>query len=209
MTAKNLAIVWAPNLVRSQHLELGGVAALQGIGVQAVIVEYLIGSCELVFCGRLPPLADRSYELVFCDRLPPLPDPATDGKRSRPRSLAVTSPSRLLSRAPAPAKPASPSKAEHNYIEVGECGDCPPGLDGCVVYLFSCLCLSVFCLLVCLFVCLFVCLSVCLFVCLFVSCDDVHSLARWWQQSWVMVFTVVLGLCRQNVTNHIDRGKWG
>ncbi|XP_043215545.1 rho GTPase-activating protein 33-like [Amphibalanus amphitrite] len=103
MTAKNLAIVWAPNLVRSQHLELGGVAALQGIGVQAVIVEYLIGSCELVFCGRLPPL----------------PDPATDGKRSRPRSLAVTSPSRLLSRAPAPAKPASPSKAEHNYIEVG------------------------------------------------------------------------------------------
>ena len=29
MTAKNLAIVWAPNLVRSQQLEMGGVAALQ------------------------------------------------------------------------------------------------------------------------------------------------------------------------------------
>ena len=29
MTPKNLAIVWAPNLVRSKELEVGGVAALQ------------------------------------------------------------------------------------------------------------------------------------------------------------------------------------
>ena len=34
MTAKNVAIVWAPNLLRSKSLELGGVAALQGVGVQ-------------------------------------------------------------------------------------------------------------------------------------------------------------------------------
>ena len=29
MTAKNLAIVWAPNLLRSHALEAGGVEALQ------------------------------------------------------------------------------------------------------------------------------------------------------------------------------------
>ena len=29
MTAKNVAIVWAPNLLRSKNLEVGGVAALQ------------------------------------------------------------------------------------------------------------------------------------------------------------------------------------
>ena len=30
MTAKNVAIVWAPNLLRSKSIEVGGVAALQG-----------------------------------------------------------------------------------------------------------------------------------------------------------------------------------
>ena len=30
MTAKNVAIVWAPNLLRSKSIESGGVAALQG-----------------------------------------------------------------------------------------------------------------------------------------------------------------------------------
>ena len=34
MTAKNVAIVWAPNLLRSKSIETGGVAALQGVGVQ-------------------------------------------------------------------------------------------------------------------------------------------------------------------------------
>lgn len=29
MTAKNIAIVWAPNLLRSKDLDMGGVAALQ------------------------------------------------------------------------------------------------------------------------------------------------------------------------------------
>lgn len=34
MTTRNVAIVWAPNLLRSEELEGGGVAALQGVGVQ-------------------------------------------------------------------------------------------------------------------------------------------------------------------------------
>lgn len=37
MTDRNLAIVWAPNLLRSPQLEAGGVAALRGVGVQAVV----------------------------------------------------------------------------------------------------------------------------------------------------------------------------
>ena len=49
MTAKNLAIVWAPNLLRSPALECGGVEALQGVAVQAVVTEYLIKYCHLVF----------------------------------------------------------------------------------------------------------------------------------------------------------------
>lgn len=34
MTTRNVAIVWAPNLLRCAELEVGGVAALQGVGVQ-------------------------------------------------------------------------------------------------------------------------------------------------------------------------------
>ncbi|XP_011499061.1 PREDICTED: GTPase-activating protein CdGAPr-like isoform X1 [Ceratosolen solmsi marchali] len=51
MTARNLAIVWAPNLLRSKELELAGVAALQGVGVQAVVTEFLIRYAELVFAA--------------------------------------------------------------------------------------------------------------------------------------------------------------
>ncbi len=39
MTAKNVAIVWAPNLLRSKSLESGGVAALQGVGVQVSVSQ--------------------------------------------------------------------------------------------------------------------------------------------------------------------------
>jgi len=49
MTARNIAIVWAPNLLRCKELEVGGVAALQGVGVQAVVTEFLISNVDLVF----------------------------------------------------------------------------------------------------------------------------------------------------------------
>lgn len=49
MTDRNLAIVWAPNLLRSPALEMGGVAALRGVGVQAVVTEYLITNCHAIF----------------------------------------------------------------------------------------------------------------------------------------------------------------
>lgn len=51
MTARNIAIVWAPNLLRCKELEYGGVAALQGVGVQAVVTEFLISNVDLVFCN--------------------------------------------------------------------------------------------------------------------------------------------------------------
>eukprot|EP00092_Neocalanus_flemingeri_P017709 GFUD01019162.1.p1 GENE.GFUD01019162.1~~GFUD01019162.1.p1 ORF type:complete len:937 (+),score=214.05 GFUD01019162.1:985-3795(+) len=54
MTARNLAIVWAPNLLRCQSLEAGGVEALQGVAVQAVVTEYLIKYCYLIFNENSP-----------------------------------------------------------------------------------------------------------------------------------------------------------
>lgn len=45
MTDRNLAIVWAPNLLRSPALESGGVAALRGVGVQAVVTGNYFTDC--------------------------------------------------------------------------------------------------------------------------------------------------------------------
>ncbi|XP_028523081.2 uncharacterized protein LOC107998917 isoform X7 [Apis cerana] len=70
MTPRNVAIVWAPNLLRCKELEVGGVAALQGVGVQAVVTEFLVCYAELIF---------------------------GDGPVGRPKSLAITTPARLLS----------------------------------------------------------------------------------------------------------------
>ena len=84
MTAKNVAIVWAPNLLRSKSIEIGGVAALQGVGVQAVVTEYLIRYCELIFSDKMP-----SYNHQNEVEEPP--------KQPRPKSLAISTPTKLLS----------------------------------------------------------------------------------------------------------------
>lgn len=54
MTARNVAIVWAPNLLRCRELEFGGVAALQGVGVQAVVTEFLVVYYAAIFDKKNP-----------------------------------------------------------------------------------------------------------------------------------------------------------
>lgn len=91
MTPRNVAIVWAPNLLRCKELEVGGVAALQGVGVQAVVTEFLVCYAELIF-SECP----------------------TAG---RPKSLAIASPpARLLSLEEARNRSL---RADTDYIEVG------------------------------------------------------------------------------------------
>ena len=80
MTAKNLAIVWAPNLLRCPALEVGGVEALQGVAVQAVVTEYLIKYCHLVFTS--PSQANT---------------PRSALKSHSPHTFPISSPIKLLS----------------------------------------------------------------------------------------------------------------
>lgn len=89
MTPRNVAIVWAPNLLRCKELEVGGVAALQGVGVQAVVTEFLICYAELIF---------------------------GEGPVGRPKSLAITTSARLLSLEEARNRNL---RCEADYIEVG------------------------------------------------------------------------------------------
>lgn len=105
MTPRNVAIVWAPNLLRCKELEVGGVAALQGVGVQAVVTEFLVCYTDLIFSDGLPPIT--------------LPLQEVTPKRSRPKSLAISTPTKLLSLEEARSRALSAGKTDQEYIEVG------------------------------------------------------------------------------------------
>ena len=115
MTAKNVAIVWAPNLLRCKSLEVGGVAALQGVGVQAVVTEYLIKYCELIFSENL-----TLPQSITVESITPQPAPHIT-PTSRPKSLAVSSPASasLLPLENVSVKKISATIENAKYIEVG------------------------------------------------------------------------------------------
>lgn len=52
MHCRNLAIVWAPNLLRSRDLE-AGLAAFTEARVQSVVTEFLISNADLLFSEKL------------------------------------------------------------------------------------------------------------------------------------------------------------
>ncbi|KAI5750794.1 hypothetical protein M8J77_001337 [Diaphorina citri] len=99
MTARNVAIVWAPNLLRCKELEYGGVAALQGVGVQAVVTEFLVVYYAAIFDKKNPRVSSAGL------------DP------SRPKSLVISTPTKLLSLEEAQSRALNSS--EQDYIEVG------------------------------------------------------------------------------------------
>lgn len=112
MTAKNVAICWAPNLLRAKSLETGGVAALQGVGVQAVVTEFLIRYCELIFSDKMPSYNTSSNPAAAINE-----DAAV--KKLRPKSLAISTPTKLLSLEEA-------RNRVHNLGPVGNVGEQPP-----------------------------------------------------------------------------------
>ncbi|XP_015837773.1 GTPase-activating protein CdGAPr isoform X1 [Tribolium castaneum] len=109
MTTRNVAIVWAPNLLRCAELEVGGVAALQGVGVQAVVTEFLICYAHLIFCDHLPNLD-----------LPNENESNFSPKKCRPKSLAISTPTKLITLEEARTKRLLNKNEDcNNYIEVG------------------------------------------------------------------------------------------
>ncbi|KAL3270583.1 hypothetical protein HHI36_021120 [Cryptolaemus montrouzieri] len=109
MTTRNVAIVWAPNLLRCAELEDGGVTALQGVGVQAVVTEFLICFADLIFCDHLPNLDKPLVE-----------NNVASPKKCRPKSLAISTPTKLITLEEARSKHLLNNRSEEcTYIEVG------------------------------------------------------------------------------------------
>uniref|UniRef100_A0A665TKX6 Rho GTPase activating protein 32a n=1 Tax=Echeneis naucrates TaxID=173247 RepID=A0A665TKX6_ECHNA len=118
MHTKNLAIVWAPNLLRSRQIEsacFSGTAAFMEVRIQSVVVEFILNNTEALFSPKLNTIIRES----------------TGGSSlfTRPKSLLVCSPStKLLSLEEAQARtqaqlgsPATtPCFTHSDYIEVGE-----------------------------------------------------------------------------------------
>ncbi|XP_069390441.1 rho GTPase-activating protein 32-like isoform X3 [Paralichthys olivaceus] len=117
MHTKNLAIVWAPNLLRSRQIEsacFSGTAAFMEVRIQSVVVEFILNNTEALFSQKLNAIIRES---------------TGNNTLSRPKSLLVCSPStKLLSLEEAQARtqvqlgsPATtPSLSHSDYIEVGE-----------------------------------------------------------------------------------------
>lgn len=113
MHTKNLAIVWAPNLLRSKQIEsacFSGTAAFMEVRIQSVVVEFILNHVEVLFSPKLSSV---------------IRDGAGHTSLSRPKSLLVSSPStKLLSLEEAQARTQaqinSPVVGDSKYIEVGE-----------------------------------------------------------------------------------------
>ncbi|XP_056650579.1 rho GTPase-activating protein 32 isoform X5 [Monodelphis domestica] len=111
MHAKNLAIVWAPNLLRSKQIEsacFSGTAAFMEVRIQSVVVEFILNHVDVLFsCKISAVIQDGAASL------------------SRPKSLLVSSPSTKLltleeAQARTQAQVNSPTVPDNKYIEVGE-----------------------------------------------------------------------------------------
>uniref|UniRef100_A0A8C7M9U7 Rho GTPase activating protein 32a n=1 Tax=Oncorhynchus kisutch TaxID=8019 RepID=A0A8C7M9U7_ONCKI len=117
MHTKNLAIVWAPNLLRSKQIEsacFSGTAAFMEVRIQSVVVEFIMNNTESLFSRKVNA---HNRESTGTSTL------------SRPKSLLVCSPStKLLSLEEAQARTQAqlgspvptPVLSHSEYIEVGE-----------------------------------------------------------------------------------------
>ncbi|KAF3841402.1 hypothetical protein F7725_007264 [Dissostichus mawsoni] len=84
MHSKNLAIVWAPNLLRSKQIEsacFSGTAAFMEVRIQSVVVEFILNHVDVLFSSKLSSLIREG---------------AGHNSLSRPKSLLVSSPSTKL-----------------------------------------------------------------------------------------------------------------
>jgi len=127
MTARNVAIVWAPNLLRSKQLENGsGVAALHGVGIQAVVTEFLIRYTDYIFSpipsvgAKLPPT--KGNYMLMTEKTVFIPiDFLGTPKKSRPKSLAISTQTKLLTLEEAQNRVLTFARRnDPNYIEVGK-----------------------------------------------------------------------------------------
>uniref|UniRef100_A0A3Q2HAU8 Rho GTPase activating protein 30 n=1 Tax=Equus caballus TaxID=9796 RepID=A0A3Q2HAU8_HORSE len=114
MHARNLAIVWAPNLLRSKDIEasgFNGTAAFMEVRVQSIVVEFILTHVEQLFGGAA--LSGGEVESVWRS----IPGARASGSPDdlMPRSLPYNLPSSLQAGDGPPQ-----IRPYHTIIEIGE-----------------------------------------------------------------------------------------
>ncbi|XP_021064686.1 rho GTPase-activating protein 31 [Mus pahari] len=101
MHARNLALVWAPNLLRSKKIEAticNGDAAFLAVRVQQVVIEFILNHADQIFNGGAPGALqqDESRTITKSLTLPALslPMKLVSLEEAQARSLATNHPAR-------------------------------------------------------------------------------------------------------------------
>ncbi|XP_055480801.1 rho GTPase-activating protein 31 [Psammomys obesus] len=101
MHARNLALVWAPNLLRCKKIEAticNGDAAFLAVRVQQVVIEFILNHADQIFSGGAPgaPQQDESRTITKSLTLPALslPMKLVSLEEAQARSLATNHPAR-------------------------------------------------------------------------------------------------------------------
>ncbi|XP_034371604.1 rho GTPase-activating protein 31 isoform X1 [Arvicanthis niloticus] len=101
MHARNLALVWAPNLLRSKKIEAticNGDAAFLAVRVQQVVIEFILNHADQIFNGGAPGALqqDESRTITKSMTLPALslPMKLVSLEEAQARSLATNHPAR-------------------------------------------------------------------------------------------------------------------
>ncbi|XP_004606759.2 rho GTPase-activating protein 31 [Sorex araneus] len=101
MHARNLALVWAPNLLRSKEIEATGCsgdAAFLAVRVQQVVIEFILNHVEQIFNGGAPASLgnDENRPIMKSLTLPALslPMKLVSLEEAQARSLATNHPAR-------------------------------------------------------------------------------------------------------------------
>lgn len=85
-------------------------SSIQNVPSKAVVTEFLICYADLIFCDHLPLLENAQVNAEQ-----PVPSP----KRCRPKSLAISTPTKLITLEEARSKHHLTKGEECGYIEVG------------------------------------------------------------------------------------------
>ncbi|KAF5921375.1 hypothetical protein HPG69_019425 [Diceros bicornis minor] len=107
MHAKNLAIVWAPNLLRSKQIEsacFSGTAAFMEVRIQSVVVEFILNHVDVLFSGKISAVIQEGAGMAQMDFV-----------YYREHLLTLEE-----AQARTQAQVNSPIVTENKYIEVGE-----------------------------------------------------------------------------------------
>lgn len=101
MHARNLALVWAPNLLRSKEIEATGCsgdAAFLAVRVQQVVIEFILNHVNQIFNSGAPGSLedDENQPIMKSLTLPalPLPMKLVSLEEAQARSLAINHPAR-------------------------------------------------------------------------------------------------------------------